>query len=79
MFKIARVISGRVKKFQISRVACGRARKCFNLTGRVGSGGLQSLAGQEVSNLSRVGSGQVKTSKTFRGSGHLLTRPDPTR
>ena len=59
--------------FEISRVGSGRVNSIFKSRGsdRVESRGFQNLTGQvgsgrDISNFSRVGSGQV-------------TRPDPTR
>ena len=62
----------------------GSGQEVFNisLSGRVGSKGLQIPrveSGQEVSKISRVGSGHDPTSQYFRGSSGQLTRPDPTR
>ena len=62
-----RVGSGRVGSgvFQISRVGSDRVRKFPNVTGRIGSGRIGRFPN------SRVGWGQVKTSKPKSGSGRV--------
>ena len=87
-----RVGSGRVGSGRVlnptGQVGLGQELFKFHGPGRIGSGGFflhltgRVDSGQEVSTISRVRSGQVRTFIKFRVSGRIgsaeTTRPDPT-